>query len=311
MRRVGKILAMGCLLLLYAAKAGAQTPTITVLRDISFGMVITGTSGTIAPSDPGAAEIEVQFPGVNGFGIISVTFNLPSNLTSGGSTLPISFGTNSAAWNTTNSFSGSTTFDPGAGYMTFTNGNTPLTLYIWIGGTISPGNGQAAGDYTGAISANASVVTFFPFAQYQTNQDIPVSATVIQGLSLMSTGTLDFGLIVAGTTPPSLSAQSGTAPEMTAAGSGGRRVTVTYSSTATLNDSYGNTLTFTPSLYGASASTDQAGAAAILSGQTVRLSGNRRVTGYYYFWLGGSLNPPPSGQPPGTYTGTFTLTVSY
>lgn len=311
MKRVNQTLIMACLIFLQTAMADAQTPTITVLKDMSFSMVITNTTSTIAPTDPGAAEIEVQFPGQGSFGMNSITLNLPAYLTSGGNNLPITFGTNSAAWNTTNSFSGSTTFDPSLGYSRFTGANTPLTLYIWIGGTISPGNGQAAGNYTGAISANASVATFFPFAQYQTNQDIQISATIIQGLSLMSTGTLDFGFIVAGTTPPSLSAQSGTAPEITAAGSGRSRITVTFSSTTTLDDSHGNTLTFTPNVYGSSVSTGQAGAAVVSSGQRVRLSGTNRTTGYYYFWLGGSLNSPPPGQPPGTYMGTFTLTVSY
>lgn len=311
MKNLHKILVVGTLLLFFVVESRAQTPTITLLRNMSFGMVITGTTNTIAPSDPGAAEIEVEFPGYSGFGFVRITFNLPAGMTSGGNSLPVSFGANSAAWNTTNSFSGSTVFDPSSGYQTFNGPNTPLKLYIWIGGTVSPGNNQGSGNYTGTISVSATLATFLPIGQYETNQDISQSATVIQGLTLMSTGALDFGFIVAGTTPPSQSAQSGTAPEITAAGSGGKHVTVSYSPTTTLNDSRGNTLTFTPSLFGTSTPMDQAGATAVSSGQRVRLSGNRQETGYYYFWLGGSLGPVPSSQPPGTYSGTFTLTVSY
>ncbi len=310
MKNKRMILIAGCLLL-FAVKSSAQTPTITLLRNMSLGMVISGTSNTIAPSDPGAAEIEVQFPGHSGYGYDRITFNLPAALISGGYSLPVSFGTNSAAWNTTNSFSGSTVFDPSSGYQTLTGSNAPLTLYIWIGGTVSPGNNQASGDYTGTINVDAMVWTFYPFNQFQTSQDISLSSSVIQGLTLMSTGTLDFGLIVAGTTPPSLSPQSGSAPEITAAGSGGKHITVTYSATTSLDDSHGNTLTFTPSVSGTDIPTNQAGATAISSGQRVRLSGNRQSTGYYYFWLGGSLDPVPPNQAPGNYSGTFTLTVNY
>ncbi|HQT90840.1 MAG TPA: DUF4402 domain-containing protein [Candidatus Kryptobacter bacterium] len=301
------------MLALSANQAMAQNPVITVMRDLSFGMVITTTTSTIAPFDPAAAEIEIQFPNYNSMVFVSVTFGLPGNLTSGANNLPITFGTNSAAWNTTSSFSGSTLFDPSTGYTNFFTSNAPLTIYVWIGGSISPGGGQAAGVYTGTITVNASAFTFsWPnFKNYQANQNIPISADIIRGLSITSTGVLNFGLIVAGTTPPAQTAQSGTAPLITAAGNSGRRITVTYSATTFLNDGFGHTLTFTPSVYGSNIAGDQAGATVVASGSNVYLSGSGRVTGYYYFWLGGALSPVPTVQPAGNYSGTFTLTVNY
>ncbi|MCL4510968.1 MAG: DUF4402 domain-containing protein [Bacteroidetes bacterium] len=295
-------------------EASAQNPTITLLRwPLSFGMVITNTTNTIAPTDPNAAEIEVKFPAYNGSAFIWLTFTLPTYLTSGANNLSITFGTNSAAYNTTNSLSGSTTFDPSLGYFQVINSNTPLTLYVWIGGTVSPTNRQATGDYTGTINVNALAWVFaFPFPTYQANQNIPVSATVIKGLSLIATGSLDFGTVLAGMTPAPLSAQTnGNAPMFTAAGSRNRKIFVTYSTTIFLNDGYGNKLTFSPSLYGSSNSLGQTTSQSVAAGSSVTLSGASSGTGYYYFWLGGSLNSIPTGQPPGNYTGTFTLTVNY
>lgn len=297
---------------LTAGELFAQNPTITLLKGLSFGMTITGATNTIAPTDPQAAEVEVDFPGYGGwFDILSVTFTLPSALTSGGNSLTITFSTSSAARNTVNTVSGSTTFDPNGGYTFFVASNTPTTLYIWIGGSISPPNNQAAGDYLGNITVTATATTIFPTNTYRSSLDIPVDATIIRGLSLMSAGMLDFGLVVAGTTVPAISARSGTAPAITAAGAGGRSITVTYSSSTSLDDGSGNSLTFYPSLYGTNVYGDQAGATTVSSGAVVNMSGGRRTTGYYYFWLGGSLDPVPAGQPPGNYAGNFVLNVAY
>ncbi len=293
--------------------ASAQNPAITLLNGLSFGTVVTNTTSTIAPSDPGAAEFEVQLPSYNSNVNISLTFSLPANLKSGGKSVQATFGSNSAAWNTTNSLSGSTSFDPRSGYSSSLYSSSPVTIYVWIGGTISPPDGASADSYTGTISVNATATTSGSgkTGSNQASLDIPESATIIKGLSLMASGSLDFGLVVAGTTPPSLSPQSGSAPVITAAGSSGHQVTVTYSPATTLTDANGHTLTFTPSVCGADVSGDQAVAASVVSGSRVTLSGGSQGKGYYYLWLGGALAPVPTDQPSGNYSGTFTLAVSY
>jgi Domain of unknown function (DUF4402) len=291
-----------------------NNPTIMLLRQpLSFGMVLTNTTNTIAPSDPNAAEIQINFSGYSALlSYLTITFTLPPSLSSGGNTLSITFGPTSAAWNTTNSISGSTTFDPSSGYSRLVGGNNPITIYVWIGGTISPPNQQAAGNYSGTVTVTASATTILPFNTYTASMNFPVTATVIRGLSMTAVGSLDFGQMLAGTTPPSLSAQTNPgAPMFTSAGQLNHRITATYSSSSSLNDGYGHTLTFSPSLFGATSWTNQAASSHITSGSSVTLTGDAGGTGYYYFWLGGGLGAVPAGQPAGTYTGTFNLTVSY
>ncbi len=149
------------------------------------------------------------------------------------------------------------------------------------------------------------------FAQSTDNTAVTLNATVIQGLVLTVSGTLSFGTIVAGTTPAALSAQTnGSAPMFTTTGNGSSVITVTYPATSTLI-SGANTLTFTPSVYGAAVSTAQATSASVANSATVTLSGTTGSAGNYYFWLGGNLGTLPSAQAPGSYAGTFTLTVTY
>jgi Domain of unknown function (DUF4402) len=299
------LLALG----LCTGQTFAQAPAITVLRDLSFGTNITGTK-TIAYNNSAASQISVVFPTYSQQGNVTFTFMLPTSLTDvAGNSLPISFASNSAAYHVdVNSTSGATVFNPNNG-LSGTLGQAAHTDYFWLGGTVTPGSNYTASTYTGTITV---VVTATIGAQvYTSNETIAVSATLIGNVSLAVTGSLDFGLVVAGTTPPSLSAQSGSAAMITASGTGGSPITVTYAATTSLNDMYGHTLTFTPSVYGANSSSSQATATSVASGSRVTLSGRRRQTGHYYFWLGGALSPVPTGQSPGSYVGNFWLTVSY
>lgn len=294
------------MLLLSANEALAQAHQVnfTPITDLSFGTVTAGTSSNITVSSSGVAEFQVVFVNnARNNAQITLTFALPSSLTSGTNSLPITFGANSAAYNTTNSLSGSTSFDPSQGISNFVARRSSLTLYVWIGGSINPPTGQAAGNYTGAITVNGT-------CGHRSNSVlVNATASIIQGLSLTATGSLDFYQIIAGTTPPSLSAQAnGSAPEFTATGNGGQQVWVTYSSSTLYNGA--NTLTFLPSVYGGPTMT-QAASSPVSSGSSIYLSGTTGSQGDYYFWLGGSLGAIPAGQVPGNYAGTFTLTVSY
>ncbi len=317
MNHFREALILSAMLFVGGSIARAQSPTITVLNNLTFGMSLGNTTNTVAPSDPTAASFVIQVPGYSmsqyAYSDISVSISVPYSLTSGRNSMNVSYSSNSAARNTTNSFSGAIYFGPSSGIYQQLYADTPLNLYVWIGGTASPGGTwQASGVYTGTISISVQVtIGNKPKQKYDVSATIPVTASVIQGLSMTAVGSLDFGQIIAGTTPPAISAQSGAAPEITAAGSGGSNITATYSSSVPMTDISGNTLTFIPSLYGSNISTNQAGAAIVPSTSAVTLSGSAGQTGYYYFWLGGSLAPIPGGQPPGVYSGTFTLTVSY
>ncbi len=161
------------------------------------------------------------------------------------------------------------------------------------------------------VAAMVLGTTAISFAQSSASTNVNVTATVIQGLTLTATGTLGFGTVVAGTTPALLSAQTnGSAPMFTATGDGGHVLTVTYLATASLTGP-GTALTFTPSVYGDVSSGNQSGSTTVASGSTVHLTGSTGSAGNYYFWLGGALSAIPSSQTPGSYTGTFTLSVNY
>lgn len=161
------------------------------------------------------------------------------------------------------------------------------------------------------VAAMVLGIAGMSFAQNSASTNVNVSATVIQGITLTVSGTLNFGTVVAGTTPAALSANTnGSAPLFTATANGATSLTVTYGATVSLTGP-GTALTFTPSVVGANSSSNQSSATSVASGSTVTTSGSTGSAGHYYFWLGGSLAAIPAAQTPGTYSGSFTLTVNY
>ncbi len=154
------------------------------------------------------------------------------------------------------------------------------------------------------------------FAQNSASQNVPLSATVIEGLSTAISGADNFGTIVAGTTPGSLNAQTATVgsstgniAQITLTGNGSQLIHITFGTT-TLTGT-GTAITFTPSVYGASSSSAQGTSTQVATNGTVNLSGASGSTGNYYFWIGGSLSALPVNQTPGSYSGTWTLSVTY
>lgn len=311
MNSIRQTAVLACFIIIGVGKANAQNPTITVLQDLSFGTNVTRTT-TIAYNSSAAAKFAVQFPTYSQQGNVSITFILPANLTdAAGDNLPISFSGNSAAYNVgTNSTHGAISFDPNYG-LSGTLGQNSHTDYFWLGGTVTPGYNYTASTYVGTITV--SVIVTVGTNQYTADETITVTATLVGNVSLSATGSLNFGTIIAGTTPPSIVAQSGSAAAITASvrGGGGRQITVDYPGTTSLNGSSGLPLTFTPSVYGTNVSGDQAGATVVTSGSSVTLSGSHRQTGYYYFWVGGALDAVPANQVPGNYVGNFWITVTY
>lgn len=134
----------------------------------------------------------------------------------------------------------------------------------------------------------------------------PVSTTLSGGSD--GAGTLNFSLVLDGSTGTVNPNTSSSAGLFTIGGGAGMLMNVTFSSpTVTLSDSTGtNTLTFTPQVVGDTLSANQSTAGGLTSPGQITIGS----AGYYYIWLGGSV-VVPSGQAGGTYTGTFSLTVSY
>ena len=80
---------------------------------------------------------------------VLVSFVLPTNLTSGANNLPI--GTWTGCTNATNTTTGCTSFTPSAA-ATATAFSAAGALFVWVGGTVTPGAAQAAGTYTGTVT---------------------------------------------------------------------------------------------------------------------------------------------------------------
>lgn len=133
--------------------ANVQQPiTVSKTSDLAFGTLFPGLAKTVAVTDGGAAAFAIQ--GQAG-GNVNITFTLPSTITSGSSTLPISAWT--ARHNTVNSPATGTDFVPG----TATTSTTISALgyrYVFLGATAQPSASQAAGTYSG--TATMTVVYF-------------------------------------------------------------------------------------------------------------------------------------------------------
>lgn len=137
---------------LHAQSATIQA-TATVLSaitvtgtNLAFGNVTPGVNKTVAITDAGAGQFTVTKAAATS---VALTFTLPSNLTFGANNLPI--GTWTAGWNNTaNNAAGATGFTPSAAATTVPSGGA--NLWVWIGGTVSPGGAQAAGAYTGNVT---------------------------------------------------------------------------------------------------------------------------------------------------------------
>ena len=125
--------------------AVAAYMTVIKLADLNFGNVFVGTTPTIDPTSPQAAEF--LFNG-NANAVAQVTITFPNNLTSGSST--INFSTSgSPTYNTIPDAMSATAFKhkTGGSAQTGADGN----LYVWVGGSVRTRNNQAAGSYTGIM----------------------------------------------------------------------------------------------------------------------------------------------------------------
>jgi hypothetical protein len=122
-------------------------------KNLTFGNVVQGVAVHILKTDgTNAARFRVT-----GLLTARITFGLPTSLAGpGGATLPISFGSTDAGWNTSGNINSQTTFNPNTG----TTVSIPLfgAATIWLGGTVTPSAGQTPGSYTGTITITASVL---------------------------------------------------------------------------------------------------------------------------------------------------------
>ncbi len=136
------------------ARANVAVPPINVtpLRDLQFGNVLPGTPASVAPTD-GASG---QYRATGGpLAQATLSFSLPSVLSTTGpvQTMAITFPSTyaRAGWINNPNFL-ALSFDPTAGTtIPFSPATLGSTLYVWIGGQVSPSVSQQAGLYQGTI----------------------------------------------------------------------------------------------------------------------------------------------------------------
>lgn len=128
------------------ATAIVQQPiSVTGAVNLSFGNVFPGVAATVALTDAGAGRFDVA--GQANAPVTLAFTTLPGNLASGANNLPIVF---TSGYNPSNSAAGATSFAPGSGATTALSGTG--TLFVFLGGTVTPAVNQAAGTYTGTIT---------------------------------------------------------------------------------------------------------------------------------------------------------------
>jgi hypothetical protein len=128
------------------ATAAVQKPiTVTAGSNLAFGNVFPGVSSTVAVTGASAGTFTVAG---QGSAAVSMTFVLPTNLTSGANNLPI--GTWTGNWNTTNAPTG-TNFTPSTSGTAATL-SAAGNMYVFLGATVTPAVNQVAGSYTGTVS---------------------------------------------------------------------------------------------------------------------------------------------------------------
>jgi hypothetical protein len=120
--------------------------TVTAGNDLQFGIVTPGVNKTVGIADAGAGRFDVVKAATQG---VTLSFTLPTNLTSGANNLPI--GSWTGGWNTSATPAGSTTFTPSpAGTNTAATAGTTISVYV--GATVWPAAAQVAGSYIGDVT---------------------------------------------------------------------------------------------------------------------------------------------------------------
>ncbi len=144
------------LLALIAALPLRAQSQVTGLRNLAFGPVIRGVPASVAPNDPVRSGRFYVRHRLNRQ--VRIQFTLPTRLTrvGGGGNLPISFGTTDGIAQGTAPSSVPVVFNPNAA-QTFTL-VTSADFNVNLGGRVTPGAGQATGNYTGTVTLT---VTFF------------------------------------------------------------------------------------------------------------------------------------------------------
>jgi hypothetical protein len=132
---------------------------IAQLNDLDFGVVVPGTPTSIGPKTALAAKFVLH--GMKN-AEARITFALPTLLTVGPYSMPISFADDPiigkfGCHRNQDQQANCTTYTPSTPLVIRIRNNAPPqnTFYVWIGGKVSPAVGQRPGIYTGLVTMSA------------------------------------------------------------------------------------------------------------------------------------------------------------
>jgi hypothetical protein len=131
-------------LIVSSERAAAQVST---LRNLAFGTVSSGITTSVSKISVNAAQW--TFSGTFLLGG-SFQLTLPSTLTGPGTAIPITFSATDGLRNTSNNPATGTTFNPPT-VQTVPIAALGTTVYVWLGGSISPPINQTPGTYTATV----------------------------------------------------------------------------------------------------------------------------------------------------------------
>ena len=124
---------------------------IAPFRNLEFGTVFPGLSSTVVETDATSGHLRV----LGGAGAeVAVTFpSLPTTLDDGlGNSMNVTF---TATYNAVDQNGTGTSFVPSTGVSTPLNGGTG-ELHVYVGGTVTARDPQAAGNYSATVTMNAA-----------------------------------------------------------------------------------------------------------------------------------------------------------
>lgn len=140
---------------LLAAHPAAAQVTVQGRQALDFGIAIQGVNAAVVPTDAVRAGQFYVLEHVGG--MIRLSLTLPTNLTTGGQNLKITFAATDGVIRTTGAGATSTVFSPKAA-KTVTLSSSP-DIYVELGGTIKPTALQVAGHYTGTVILTITVIS--------------------------------------------------------------------------------------------------------------------------------------------------------
>jgi hypothetical protein len=138
-----------------AAEISTTALTVAQIRDVLFGNVVPGAPTVLDGRNPSAGEFQING---NRNAEVAVTMTLPAVLSTGFWTMPISFGGSSGCWRRLSGQAQCTFWDPNTVLIERIRNSAPPNnrLFVWIGGTVSPGPTQTPGVYLGTITLSVA-----------------------------------------------------------------------------------------------------------------------------------------------------------